>query len=214
MIYPNDLAHNEAYQRIFVADYNAGRVWIITLDHQVNQFNADRGAWTLSVTPDGQVLVVGNSGNTVTKYNQTGQVTQMVDLAALGFNSTEHVVETSTGTWILTQADSTSGVHRVCEINSQGELLKSYGGQRGSEPGQLNLPVHIAVDQLTGRVFVADAGNHRVLMFDDQLTLLGIVLIVATSNLPWRLSFDSGTLVIGLTGTGKTVLTYHIPPPT
>ena len=211
--YPNDMSASVTNQCIYVADYWTGCVWKVTLEHQVQEFAIQQDASTLSVTTDGRVYVITSGGSTMTLFNQDGEVIQAYNLDALGYNSTQHIVETYSGNWILAQADSVSNIHRIYEVDCQGSLINSYGSHRGSEPGQLNLPVHIALDHTSGRVFVADARNYRVLMFDVQLRLLSVVLTVADSNLPWRLSLDSSTLVVGLTGKG-TVRVYNVCPST
>ena len=55
---------------------------------------------------------------------------------------------------------------RVAKIDKDGNWLKSWG-EPGDGPGQFNTPHSIAVDA-HGRVYVADRGNRRIQVFDDE----------------------------------------------
>jgi DNA-binding beta-propeller fold protein YncE len=52
----------------------------------------------------------------------------------------------------------------VWVFSPSGTLLNSWGS-RGSGDGQLSSPSGIAVDSSSGKVYVADSGNHRVQVF-------------------------------------------------
>lgn len=55
---------------------------------------------------------------------------------------------------------------RVAKVNKDGVWLKSWG-EPGDKPGQLNTPHSIAVDA-QNNVYVADRGNRRIQVFDDE----------------------------------------------
>ena len=46
-------------------------------------------------------------------------------------------------------------LHRVCVVDADGKLKKSFGGKCGSNIGQMNDPVYLSVDG-NGFVMVAD----------------------------------------------------------
>jgi DNA-binding beta-propeller fold protein YncE len=58
------------------------------------------------------------------------------------------------------------GNARVAKFDKDGHFIKSWG-QRGSEPGQFNSLRGIALDA-QGNVYVADAGNKRIQVFDGD----------------------------------------------
>jgi DNA-binding beta-propeller fold protein YncE len=60
------------------------------------------------------------------------------------------------------------GNARVAKFDKDGHFIKSWG-QRGSEPGQFNALRGIALDA-QGNVYVADAGNKRIQVFDGEGT--------------------------------------------
>ncbi len=55
--------------------------------------------------------------------------------------------------------------HRVWHVSTGGELRGVLGGH-GVEPGQLNTPWDVAVDD-AGQVYIVDTWNHRVQVFDQ-----------------------------------------------
>ena len=55
---------------------------------------------------------------------------------------------------------------RIAKVDKNGNWLKSWG-EPGDQPGQLNTPHSIAVDA-EGSVYVADRGNRRIQVFDDD----------------------------------------------
>lgn len=56
--------------------------------------------------------------------------------------------------------------HRIVVYDLEGKHLFSFG-ERGSEPGQLNYPINLALDQ-KGNLLVSDTGNFRVEVFDGE----------------------------------------------
>lgn len=61
-------------------------------------------------------------------------------------------------------ADTTK--HRIVAYDLEGKHLFSFG-ERGGDPGQLNYPVNLALDQ-KGNLLVSDTGNFRVQVFDGE----------------------------------------------
>ncbi|MGB2592416.1 MAG: peptidyl-alpha-hydroxyglycine alpha-amidating lyase family protein [Candidatus Acidiferrum sp.] len=55
---------------------------------------------------------------------------------------------------------------RVAKVDKDGNWVKSWG-EPGDQPGQFNTPHSIAVDA-SGKVYVADRGNRRIQVFDDD----------------------------------------------
>ena len=61
-------------------------------------------------------------------------------------------------------ADGLGNDSRVSKLDKDGHFIKSWG-QTGTEPGQFNKVHGIAIDG-AGLVYVADAGNKRIQVFD------------------------------------------------
>ena len=79
----------------------------------------------------------------------------------------------------------------MCKISADGRhIIKSHGGQRGSDIGQYDGPAHLAVDN-NEFVFVADATNRRVTLLSPTLDY--IRQVVSSDDLkgvPERLCLD------------------------
>jgi DNA-binding beta-propeller fold protein YncE len=62
---------------------------------------------------------------------------------------------------------------RVVKFDRHGRFVKSVGGARGSEPSRMSTP-HSITSDANGNIYVADRGNARVQVFDNDLTLRAI----------------------------------------
>jgi len=54
-------------------------------------------------------------------------------------------------------------------VGVDGAVVRSYGGQEGSQLTQMNAPIGLSVDR-EGRVLVADGYNNRLLVIDQSLS--------------------------------------------
>ena len=120
-------------------------------------------------------------GHQVLKLNQRGEVVMRLGEAAVWgdgpdhFNGPSGVVVTPNGDiWV---ADGhRGGNNRIVKFSSNGTFLLEIGGGVGSESkeaARFSDPHDIKVDS-EGRVLVADRGNSRIQVFDQEGTLLHI----------------------------------------
>jgi mono/diheme cytochrome c family protein/sugar lactone lactonase YvrE len=137
-----------------------GSIWVVDgqgrngIGHQVIRF-----------TPDGKEIMrfgkAGIPGDTPETLNQPNCVIEAPDGDI--FIADGHSVGT--------------GNARVLKFAKDGRFIKSWGSH-GSGPGQFEMPHALAFDS-QGRLFVADRGNNRIQIFDqdgrylDQLTRFG-----------------------------------------
>jgi hypothetical protein len=93
------------------------------------------------------------------------------------FVRTADVAWDRTGNIYVADGVSATGNARVAKFDKDGHFIKSWGS-RGSDPGQFNALHGIALDA-QGNVYVADAGNKRIQVFDgdgnvkSQITTVG-----------------------------------------
>jgi hypothetical protein len=79
--------------------------------------------------------------------------------------------------------------HRVVKYDKNGRYIREVGSSmRGSEPYQFNTPHGLMLDA-QGNVYVADRGNARIQVFDNNLTLRAIYDQVGN---PWELCISPG----------------------
>ncbi len=81
--------------------------------------------------------------------------------------------------------------HRITVHDTGGKLLKTIGSGEGDAPGQLQNPYDVAVDP-SGRVFVADDLNHRVVRFNTLPNYTYKARWGAYGQVPGRLAFPRG----------------------
>jgi DNA-binding beta-propeller fold protein YncE len=70
------------------------------------------------------------------------------------------------------------GNARIAKFDKNGKFIKSWG-KRGRAPGEFNNPHGIAIDA-QGLVYVADAGNRRIQVFDGDGTFKTMFLNAGT----------------------------------
>ena len=79
--------------------------------------------------------------------------------------------------------------HRVVKYDKNGRYIREVGSAiRGAEPYQFNTPHGLAVDG-QGNVYVADRGNARIQVFDNNLVLRAIYDNVGN---PWEVCVSGG----------------------
>ena len=95
-----------------------------------------------------------------------------------------HAIQTRNGEFIVCHGGLHDAVHRVCKISADGHnVIQSHGGLSGSDVGQYDSPVHLAVDN-NGFVFVADFNNRRVTLLSPTLSY--IRQVVSPDDLKWK----------------------------
>jgi len=117
-----------------------------------------------------------------------------------------HSVQLTTGQYVVCHSLFDSDLHRVCVVGDGGKVTRSYGGQCGSDVGQLNGPDHLAVDKDSQFIFVADSNNNRVVLLSPTLEFVRHVSVTR----PRRLYFHQATrrLLVGQWDGGVTVIQF------
>jgi len=140
--------------------------------HRYDLSGRDSSKWSvdgaprgLSVTPRCNLLVTCLN-KLVELSGDSGQRVREITLQA-GINWLWHSVQLTTGQFIVCHVFQ--NICRVCVVGDDGKIARSYGGQRGSDVGQLNEPRHLAVDEDLQSIFVADRRNNKVVMLSPTL---------------------------------------------
>jgi len=84
------------------------------------------------------------------------------------------VVETSSGTFIVTYNQKTDDMNHISEVTTNGDIIRSYDAQRGEGEYQVINPRHIAIDA-EDNIYFDDDINDRVLMLDSKLRLRRVI---------------------------------------
>ena len=114
------------------------------------------------------------------------------------FNRTADVTWDRAGNiYVADGANRTVGNARIAKFDKDGHFIKSWGS-RGSEPGQFNAIRGIVMDA-QGNLYVADAGNQRIQIFDGdgnvkaQITNVGVPSAICITPGPHQYLYSSNS---------------------
>ena len=113
------------------------------------------------------------------------------------FTRTADVAWDRAGNIYVADGVAANGNARVAKFDKDGHFIKSWG-YRGSEPGQFNSLHGIALDT-QGNVYVADAGNKRIQVFDgdgnakSQITNVGTPYAICMTPGPHQYLYSSNS---------------------
>jgi sugar lactone lactonase YvrE len=145
----------------------------------------DGNVWVTDAKgPDGRDRNRDGKGHQVIKFSPEGQILLTLGKAGVAgdgtgelLNEPNDVVTAPNGDVFV--ADGHSGqnqnappntVARIAKFSSDGKFIKTWG-KLGSGPGEFKTPHGLALDS-QGRLFVADRGNDRIQIFDQEGTFL------------------------------------------
>ena len=157
-----------------------------------NWSTGDDYGWGLSVTDESNVILTVYNKNKLNEYSPDGQLIREINLSSdAGIRHPLHAIKLTNGHFVVSHGDYSDDLHRVCIVDADGKLMKSFGGKRGSTIGQMNRPFYLSVDG-NGFVMVADQGNSRVLLLDSDLKFKREILSKEKHGLrhPWRILLD------------------------
>jgi DNA-binding beta-propeller fold protein YncE len=143
----------------------AGNVWIAdfagneagTKGHQVHKFSP-KGEKLLSLG------IAGKPGNADGQFNQPNDI-------VVGPDGSIYVADGHDGQGMITNAAIAEGIARgatarISKFSPEGKFIKSWG-KLGVRHGEFRTPHAVAFDS-KGRLWVADRGNHRIEIFDQD----------------------------------------------
>ena len=134
-----------------------GNVWVT--DSQGTQ-DGTKGHQVIKFSPEGEVLLtLGQAGVT---GSEPGQLNEPCDVITAP-NGDIFVSDGHSGQ-NANPAEGSTG--RIIKFSPEGEYIMEWG-QIGDAPGEFRTPHGMAFDS-QGRLFVADRGNHRIQIFDQE----------------------------------------------
>ena len=140
----------------------AGNVWISDArgPDEEDPSQAGKGHVVIKFSPEGEVLLTLGEGGVA--GDGTGATLNTPNDVAVGPDGSVYVGDGHEGQ----NTDDPNTVARIAKFSADGEFIVSWG-QWGSEPGELKTPHALAFDSL-GRLVVADRGNNRLQIFDEE----------------------------------------------
>ena len=150
----------------------------------------------LSVTPSGNLLVTCQGPNKLVELSvDSGESMREMALQS-DIEEPRHSVQLTTGQFVVCHGYSDSDLHRVCVVGDDGKVTRSYGGEPGSDVGQLKEPCHLAVDEDSQFIFVADDRNGRVVLLTPTLEFVRYVVEGTWVTRTWQLYFHQATRLL------------------
>jgi len=180
-----DMTSCEHFLCLYISDHKAECIHSLGLQGNATQWPVSDKPWGLSVNAAHNVLVTCLDVGKIKEFSPRGDLLRDVTLPDDVINPF-HAIQLTSGQFIVCHGSRSRGdrVHRVCTVSADGrEIVHSHGGQRGSDTGQYNAPVHLAVDS-NEFVFVADQHNQRVTLLSPTLNY--IRQVVSRDQLKWE----------------------------
>jgi len=154
MVTPHGI-HVDADGNVWVTDFVGNAEG--TKGHQVHKFS-----------PDGELLMslgtAGESGSGPAHFNQPNDVITAPDGSI--FVSDGHDGQGMTTREAIEEGVESGATGRIVKFTPDGEFIKEWG-RIGVRHGEFRTPHALAFDS-QGRLWVADRGNHRIEIFDQD----------------------------------------------
>jgi DNA-binding beta-propeller fold protein YncE len=126
---------------------------------------------------DGNIWVTDGDGkdgkgHQVFKFSPAGKVLMTLGKAGVAgnsedtFNKPSAVAIATNGEIFVADGHGGESNARIVKFSKDGKFIMTWG-KKGSAPGELNIPHALAFDS-KGRLFVADRGNNRIQIFDQN----------------------------------------------
>ena len=154
-----------------LASFGAG---LFVLPHGIH-VDADGNVWVT----DSQGNEGGTKGHQVIKFSPDGEVLMTLGQAGMAgsepglLNEPCDVITAPNGDIFVSDGHSGQNANpaegstgRIVKFSPDGEYIMEWG-RIGTEPGEFRTPHALAFDS-QGRLFVADRGNHRIQIFDQD----------------------------------------------
>jgi len=191
---PSDMTSCVRHKCLYMSDHDNSCI------HRYELASSATSKWSvpgkplgLSVTPSGNLLVTCQYPNKLVELSvDSGECVRQIALQS-DIKCPWHSVQLTTGQFVVCHGWSHSDLHQVCVVGDDGKVTRYYGGQPGSDVGQLNGPCHLAVDKDSQFIFVADHLNNRVVLLSPTLEFVRYIEGLSVLSYPWRLYFHQAT---------------------
>jgi len=173
-----DIASCQQNSRLYLSNVDKNCIHVVV----PKASSSKNSKWTLSENPfglsvmrTGNLLVTCGVSRRLMEFNPRGKSIRTIILDS-DICQPLHSVQLAGGDYVLCCCGGgTDGLHRVCIVDGDGKVKRSYGSTRGAGERQLSWPTHLAVDR-DGFVFVADRDNARIVVLSPTLEFASLVL--------------------------------------
>jgi len=177
-----DMTSCEHNRCVYIGEHEDHCVYRLDVQGAVTQWAVNDAPGGLSVNAAHNVLVTCPFDLKIKEFSSHGDLLRELTLPDDVIHPW-YAIQTRSGQFIVCHDGGDDPVHRVCMISADGRhIVHSHGGQRGSDTGQYNGPLRLAVDD-NESVFVVDDGNRRVTLLSPTLQYVG--QLVSPDQLKW-----------------------------
>jgi hypothetical protein len=172
MVYPFDLACCHATECLFVSDckLGTGEKEIIRIESDMKvgtRWSTGENFGSLSVSSDSNIILCVSNRSKLIEYTRDGKDIRVIPLP--GLVHPYHAIKLNSGEFLVSHGRTNDALHQICNVNEDGKVLRSFGGEKGNSLQQLNEPKYLIVDE--GNILVLDSSNKRILLLDSDLTV-------------------------------------------
>ena len=157
---------------LYVSEFEDEMIHRIPLSDETSSHWSVNGKFLrLSMNKKGNVIVSCFFLNKIIEYTPTGRFVREIQVYVIGGNigGLRHAIQLDDDQFVICHSTSAmTAHHRVCMIDSNGWMVKSYGERPGSGIGQMNDPYYLAIDR-NGYILVVDLNNNRIIQLNASL---------------------------------------------
>jgi len=177
-----DMTSCEHNRCVYIGDHIVQCVHRLDTQDAVTRWTVNDKPCSLSVNAAHNVIVSCYVVRKVKEFGSHGDLLRELILPDDVVNPWQ-AIQTRSGQFIVCHGHLGDAVHRVCMMSDDGRhIVRSHGGQPGSDTGQYNVPAQLAVDD-NEFVFVVDVNNRRVTLLTP--TLEYVRQVVSCNQLKW-----------------------------
>jgi len=185
----DDMTSCKHYRCVYISDLGVKCIHRLDSQRAPTQWPVNDEPFGISVNKAHHVLVVCRFVRKIKEFTTFGQLFRELTLPDDVINPL-HAIQLTSGQFIVCHGDFGDAINRVCTISTDGqEIVRAHGGQRGSDTGQYDGPLHLAVDD-NEFVFVVDHNNRRVKLLSPTLDFVRHVVSPDKLSWPRRLHLD------------------------
>ena len=163
-----DITSCEHYRCVYIADYIIEYVYRLDAQGAATQWPVNNEPAGLSVNKAHNVVITCPVVQKIKEFSSDGKLLRELILPD-DVVTPWHAIQLTSGQFIVCHGNRCDEVNRVCMISADGRhIVRSHGGQRGSNTGQYNGAAHLAVDD-NEFVFAVDINNRRVTLLSPTL---------------------------------------------
>jgi hypothetical protein len=187
------------YLRVFTTDGKPVKTW-----GDAGLFNL---AHSVHVAPDGSIWASDPQAHVVHKFAPDGKIQLTLgrkgiagdDTSRDAFNEPNGLGFAPNGDVYVSDGYRNS---RIVHFTADGRFVRIIGGEKGSAPGELQVPHGVAIDP-QGRIIVADSDNKRLSVFDKDGRF---VKVIAAPSRGGVVASTDGTIYVSDVNAGVVTL--------